>query len=42
MKRQRLNILSVAERFELNRLLKDAVEAGLIRPNHSESGSPIL
>jgi hypothetical protein len=39
MKRQRLNI---AERDELNRQLKDTMEAGLIRPNHSEFGSPIL
>jgi hypothetical protein len=42
MKRQRLNILSSAERTELNRQLKDAVDAGLIRPNYSELGSPIL
>jgi hypothetical protein len=42
MKRQRHNRLSSAERTELNRHLKDAVEAGLIRPNHSEFGSPIL
>jgi hypothetical protein len=33
MKRQRLNILSLAERGELNRQLKDAMEAGLIRPH---------
>jgi hypothetical protein len=32
MRRQRLDILSPAERAELNRQLKDAVEAGLIRP----------
>jgi hypothetical protein len=32
MKRQRLNKLSRAERAELNRQLKDAVDAGLIRP----------
>jgi hypothetical protein len=25
----------------LNQQLKDAMEAGLIRPNHSEFGSPI-
>jgi hypothetical protein len=31
MRRQRLNILSPAERVELNQQLKDAVEAGLIR-----------
>jgi hypothetical protein len=42
MKRQRLNTLSHAERAELNRQLKDAVEAGLVRPSYSEFGSPIL
>jgi hypothetical protein len=42
MKRQRLNRLSPAERAELNRHLKDAVDAGLIRPNYNEFGSPIL
>jgi hypothetical protein len=42
MRRQRLNRLSHAERAELNRQLKDAVEAGLIRPSHSEFGSPVL
>jgi hypothetical protein len=42
MRRQRLNRLSLAERDELNRQLKDAVEAGLIRPSYSEFGSPIL
>jgi hypothetical protein len=42
MRRQRLNILSPAEHAELNRQLKDAVEAGLIRPRYSEFGSPIL
>jgi hypothetical protein len=42
MKRHRLNILSLAERAELNRKLKDAMEAGLIRPCHSEFGSPII
>jgi hypothetical protein len=42
MKRRRLNRLSPAERAELNRQLKDAVEAGLIRPNYCEYGSPIL
>jgi hypothetical protein len=41
MKRQRLNRLSHAERAELNRQLKDRVEASLIRPSHSEFGSPI-
>jgi hypothetical protein len=42
MRRQRLNRLSPAECAELNRQLKDAVEGGLIRPNYSEFGSPIL
>jgi hypothetical protein len=42
MKRQRLNILSHAERAKLNRQLKDAMEAGLIRPSYNEFGSPIL
>jgi hypothetical protein len=42
MKRQRFNILSYAERAELNRRLKDAVVAGLIRPSYIEFGSPIL
>jgi hypothetical protein len=42
MRRQRLNILSPVERAELNRQLKDAVEASLIRPNYIEFGSPIL
>jgi hypothetical protein len=42
MKRHRLNILALAERVELNRQLKDVVEDGLIRPSHSEFGSPIL
>jgi hypothetical protein len=42
MKRQRLNILSPAERDDLNRQLKDAVDAGLIRPSYIEFGSPIL
>jgi hypothetical protein len=42
VKRQRLNKLSPAERAELNRQLKDAVQAGLIHPSHSEFGSPIL
>jgi hypothetical protein len=41
MKRHRLNKLSHAERAELNRQLKDAMEARLIRPKHSEYGSPI-
>jgi hypothetical protein len=42
MKRQRLNILSPAERAELNRQLKDAVDVGSIRPSYSEFGSPII
>jgi hypothetical protein len=42
MKRQRLNKLSPAERVELSQQLKDAVDAGLIRPSYSEFGSPIL
>jgi hypothetical protein len=42
MNRQRLNILSHAEGAELNRHLKDAMKYGLIRPSHSELGSPIL
>jgi hypothetical protein len=42
MKRHRLSRLSLAERVELNRQLKDAMEARLIRPNESEFGSPIV
>jgi hypothetical protein len=42
MKRQRLNILSPAKRDELNRQLKDAIDAGLICPSYNEFGSPIL
>jgi hypothetical protein len=42
MKRQGHNTLSVAKRAELKRQLKDAMEASLIRPIHSEFGSPIL
>jgi hypothetical protein len=43
MKRQRLKRLSHAERAELNRQIKDAVNAGLIRhPSYSELYSPIL
>jgi hypothetical protein len=42
MKRQRLNRLSPAKRAEVNRQLKDAVDAGSIRPIYSEFGSPIL
>jgi hypothetical protein len=41
MRRQRLNRLSHAERTELNRQFKDAVEDGRIRPSYSEFGSPI-
>jgi molybdenum cofactor biosynthesis enzyme MoaA len=41
MKHHRLNILSHAERVELNRHLKNAAEAGLIRPIHSDFCSPI-
>jgi hypothetical protein len=39
MKRQRLNVLSPTERAKLDRQLKDAVKAGLIRPSHSEFAS---
>jgi hypothetical protein len=42
IKRQCLSIMSPAERAELSRQLKDEVEARLIRPSHSEFGSPIL
>jgi hypothetical protein len=43
MKRRRLSRLSHApERVELNRQLKDAVDASLIRPSHNDFGSPIL
>jgi hypothetical protein len=42
MKRQLLKILSPAQRTQLHRQLKDAVVAGLIRPDYSEFGSPIL
>jgi hypothetical protein len=42
MKRRRLNRLSPSERAELNRQLKDVVDAGFIRPSYSEFGSPIL
>jgi hypothetical protein len=42
MKRQILNRLSLAEYAELNRQLKDAMEAAIIRPSHSEFGSPTL
>jgi hypothetical protein len=43
MKRQLLiNGLSLAERAELNRQLKNAMEDGMIRLNHIEFGSPIL
>jgi hypothetical protein len=42
IKRQRLNRLSHAKRNELNRQLKDAMEASLTRPSYSEFGSSIL
>jgi hypothetical protein len=42
MKRHRLNRLSLAERGELNRQLKDAVDAGLIRRSYNEFGLPVL
>jgi hypothetical protein len=42
MNRQRLDVLSHAERAKLNRHLKDAIKAGLIRPSHSEFGLPII
>jgi hypothetical protein len=42
MKRQLLNKLSRKERAQLNRELKDAMEAGLIIPTHSEFASPII
>jgi hypothetical protein len=42
MKRQRLNQLSHAKRAKLNRHLKDAMDASLIRPTHSAFGSPII
>jgi hypothetical protein len=42
MKRQRLNRLSHAKRAELNRQLKDAVDACLICPSYNEFCSPIL
>jgi CTP:molybdopterin cytidylyltransferase MocA len=42
MRRQRLNRLSPAKRDELNRQLKDVVEASLIRPSYNEFSSPIL
>jgi hypothetical protein len=35
MKRHHLNTLSPPERVEFNRQLKDAVEVGLVRPNHN-------
>jgi hypothetical protein len=42
MRRQRLNKLTHAERDELNRQLKDAVEACMVRPIYNEFGSTIL
>jgi hypothetical protein len=40
MKHHRLYKLSLAKRVELNRKVNDAVKASLIRPSHSEFGSP--
>jgi hypothetical protein len=42
MKRRRLKRLSRAERAQLNRQLKDALEVSLTRPSQCEFGSPIL
>jgi hypothetical protein len=42
MKCQRLNKLSSLERVELNRQLKDTLDAGIIRPTHNEFGSPFI
>jgi hypothetical protein len=42
MKRQRLKRLSFAERDELNRQLKDAMEGGLTCLDQNKFGSPIL
>jgi hypothetical protein len=42
MRRQRLNRLPPAERVELNRQLKNAMDARLIHPSYSEFGSLIL
>jgi hypothetical protein len=42
VKRRRLNILPLAERVELHRQLKDAIEVGMICPIHIEFGSPII
>jgi hypothetical protein len=42
MKHYRLNKSSLAERFELNRELEDAVEADLIRPSHRKFVSPFM
>jgi hypothetical protein len=42
MKRKRHQRLSYAECVDLKRQLKGAVEACLIRPSHTEFGSPIL
>jgi hypothetical protein len=39
MRRQRLNILSPIERAELNRHLKDAMDASLIRPTYMLANS---
>jgi hypothetical protein len=42
MKRQRLKEKSLAKRAELNRQLKDAIEADLVRPKYNKFGSPFL
>jgi hypothetical protein len=42
VKRQRFNTLSLAERAELDRQLKGAMEVGLIQPSHNDFSSPIL
>jgi hypothetical protein len=42
MKPRRLKRFSPTKRAKLNRRLKDAVEDGFVRPNHSEFCSPIL
>jgi hypothetical protein len=42
MRRQHLNRLSHAKRAKLTRQLKDAMDAGIIRPFYSDLGSPIL
>jgi hypothetical protein len=42
MKRQRLNRLSHVERVELNRQVKEAVEANSIQPSYIVFDSPIF